>query len=305
MQKNNRDSLIRCVYEAPCILGEGPVWHPQENRLYWVDIVAKTLHSLDPKNNHHHAWKMPADICCVAPNKQGGLIAALKQGIALLNPVSNHIHYLAELPKELSDVCMFNDGHCDYQGRFWIGCKDLSESKSIAPIFQFTARQQLIQQQTDCFIVANALVTSLDSRYFYIADSPKRVIYRYDFDPDAGKIYNPRVFVKVPEEAGYPDGMTIDSQGYLWGCHFNGWRVTRYDPDGQVDRVIPMPISAPTSCCLGGPDLKKLFITSAKRDVTESELKHQPLAGCVFAIDVDVPGVHEPFFNFEALSKKD
>ena len=80
---------IRCIYKEPCILGEGPIWHPHENVLYWVDIVAQTLHRLDPQNNHHQSWKMPAEICCVAPNKQGGLIAALKNGIAILNPISN------------------------------------------------------------------------------------------------------------------------------------------------------------------------------------------------------------------------
>lgn len=288
------NNLIRCVYKKPCVLGEGPIWHPHEKCLYWVDIIEKTLHRLDIITNQHQAWLMPDDIACVAPNASGGLIAALKQGIAILNPVSNHVNYLTKLPDEFNQASMFNDGHCDRQGRFWVGCKDLAEANSIAPVFKLTSHLTL---QTDRFIVANGLITSLDSRYFYIANSPKRIIYRYDFDAASGEIVNPQVFIKVPEDAGYPDGMTIDSEGYLWGCHFNGWRVTRYDPDGQVDRVIKMPISAPTSCCLGGPDLKTLFITSAKRDVSAAELPNQPLAGCVFALDVEVAGVDEPAYN--------
>ena len=291
------DALIRCIYDKSCILGEGPIWHPHEKVLYWVDIIKPELHRLDIKNNHHHqSWIMPTDICCVAPNQNGGLIAALKDGIAILNPISNKINYLATLPKELSEISMFNDGHCDRQGRFWIGCKDLSEKKPTGNIFLFSLQKKLIKKASD-FIVANGLITSLDSKYFYIADSPNRIIYKYDFDSDAGEIYNRKIFAKVADDAGYPDGMTIDSQGYLWGCHFDGWRVTRYDTDGKIDRVIKMPISAPSSCCLGGFDLKTLFITSAKRDVTESELKNQPQAGCVFAIDVDVPGVNEPCFK--------
>lgn len=286
---------IRCIYNKSCILGEGPIWHPHEKVLYWVDIIKPELHRLDINNNHHQSWIMPTDICCVAPNKNGGLIAALKNGIAILNPVSNKINYLATLSKELSEISMFNDGHCDRQGRFWIGCKDLNESKPTGDIFLFTSQKKLMKKANN-FIVANALIASLDSNYFYIADSPKRIIYRYDFDVNAGEIHNQKIFAKVSDDAGYPDGMTIDSQGYLWGCHFNGWRVTRYDPDGKIDRVIKMPIAAPTSCCLGGTDLKTLLITSAKRDVTESELRNQLQAGYVFAIDVDVPGVNEPCF---------
>lgn len=290
--------VIRCVWDEPCILGEGPIWHPLEKVLYWVDIIKPELHRLDPKNNNHQSWIMPTDICCVSPNEKGGLIVALKNEIAILNPVANKINYLSTLPEKNAEKSMFNDGHCDRQGRFWVGSKDLSESKPTGYIFQFTLQKKLIKQ-ADNFIVANALIASLDSKYFYIADSPKRIIYRYDFDSDAGEIHNPVIFAKVPENAGYPDGMTIDSQGYLWGCHFNGWRVTRYDPEGKIDRVIKMPVSAPTSCCLGGSDLKTLFITSAKRDVTDTELKNQPQAGYVFAIDVDMPGVNEPCFKGE------
>ncbi|MCX7121875.1 MAG: SMP-30/gluconolactonase/LRE family protein [Gammaproteobacteria bacterium] len=285
---------IHCVWEKPCILGEGPIWHPLEKVLYWVDIVKPELHCLNPRNNFHQSWIMPTDICCVAPNKKGGLIAALKNGITILNPVSNNVRYIAELNKNKT---MFNDGHCDRQGRFWIGTKDIAESNSNAGIFRLDNNKLI--QQADNFIVSNGLISSLDSKYFYIADSPNRIIYRYDFNVDTGEIGKRIIFAKISDDSGYPDGMTIDSEGYLWGCHFNGWRVTRYDPDGKIDRVIKMPVSAPTSCCLGGADLKTLFITSAKRDVTNVELKNQPLAGGVFAIDVDVPGVNEPCFDGE------
>ncbi|OGT25726.1 MAG: hypothetical protein A3I77_03175 [Gammaproteobacteria bacterium RIFCSPLOWO2_02_FULL_42_14] len=295
--------IIRCVWDEPCILGEAPIWHPFEKVLYWVDILKPKLHRLDVKNNAHQSWTMPSDIACISPLKNSGLIAAFKDGVAILNPVSNHVTYLDNLPKDLSEQSVFNDGHCDRQGRFWIGSKNPGEVAAVDPlsiksageIYRFDMKNKLVKQAGD-FIVTNGLVFSLDSKYFFVANSPKRIIYRYEFDSETGAIYNPIVFAKIADDAGVPDGMTFDAQGYLWNCHFGGWRITRYSPDGKIDRVIKMPVGYPTSCCLGGPDLKTLFITSAKRDVTESELINQPKAGALFAIDVDVPGVAESCF---------
>lgn len=295
---------IRCICDESCILGEAPIWHPLENVLYWVDILKPTLHRLDLKKNNHQSWIMPSDIACISPCKNGGLIAAFKNGVAILNPVSNTVKYIDTLSEELSKLSVFNDGHCDRQGRFWIGSKNPFEVKSSDPlkikpsghIYRFGSEKKLIKQ-ADNFLVCNGLVFSLDSKYFFVANSPKRIIYRYDFDSETGTIHNPIVFIKVADDAGVPDGMAFDAEGYLWNCHFNGWRITRYTPDGKVDRVINMPVSHPTSCCFGGPNLKTLFITSANRDVTASELKNQPLAGMLFAIDVDVPGVVEPCFT--------
>ncbi|OGT36138.1 MAG: hypothetical protein A3F11_10325 [Gammaproteobacteria bacterium RIFCSPHIGHO2_12_FULL_37_14] len=295
--------IIHCVWDEPCILGEAPIWHPFEKVLYWVDILKPKLHRLDVKNNAHQSWTMPSDIACISPLKNGGLIAAFKNGVAILNPVSNKVEYLDTLSEEESKVSVFNDGHCDRQGRFWIGSKNPSEVGSSDPlkikasgaIYRFGSERKLLKQ-ADNFLVSNGLVFSLDSKYFFVANSPKRIIYRYDFDSETGAIHNPIIFAKITDDAGVPDGMTFDSEGYLWNCHFGGWRITRYAPDGKIDRVIKMPVGYPTSCCFGGPDLKTLFITSAKRDVTESELKNQPQAGALFSMDVDVSGVAESYF---------
>ena len=276
------------VSSIPCVLGESPIWHPAEKKLFWVDIVGKTIHRIDPKSGEYHSWLMPDQISCIAPNKKGGLIAALKSGIAYLHPISSDVNYVATLP---NNNTMCNDGHCDNQGRFWMGTKDIAENNPSAGIFCF-ANNQLIQKAHQ-FTVTNGLIFSLDSRYFYVADSPKRIIYRYDFDADAGEIHHQTVFAVIPEDAGYPDGMTIDSEGYLWNCHFNGWRVTRYAPDGKIDRVISVPTQAPSSCCFGDDDLKTIFVTTAKRDVKQSDLINQPLAGCVLSMRMDVAGVFD------------
>lgn len=294
---------LHCAYESHCILGEAPIWHPIEKVLYWVDILKPALHRLDPELSHHDEWTMPTNICCIAPLKQGGLILALRTGIAIFHAETG-IHYLNHFLDQKNKLIMCNDGHCDRQGRFWVGTKDLKESNPIGEIYML-AENGAIKKQDDGYTVANGLIADLASEYFYIADSPNRVIYRYAFDAKKGCISDKEVFATIPKAAGYPDGMTIDSEGCIWGAHFNGWRLTRYTPDGKIDTVIEMPVQAPTSCCFGGRDLKTLYITSAKRDVTDNELNNQPLAGCLFEISLPVGGVSEPMFDISQIVTKE
>lgn len=289
---------VRTISDDHCILGESPIWHPLEKVLYWVDINSKKLFRLDVKTNQKKIWDMPTDICSIVPNAKGGLLVAMKTGIALLNPVSNDLHYRCQLSEKDAKNTRFNDGHCDRQGRYWVGSVDITkgmeEKSPIASIFRLDANQ-LILQDSD-YICSNGVVTSLDSKYMYICETVKRIIYRYDFDATQGAIRNKKIFATLPDDAGFPDGIAIDSEGYLWNCHYNGWRITRYSPDGKIDRVIKIPTQSPTSCCFGGDDLKTLYITSAKRDVPEKETINQPMAGNLFAIDVDVTGIPEPMY---------
>lgn len=288
---------LRCIWDEACILGESPIWHPKEQVLYWVDILKPRLHRYNPKTNLHDAWDMPTSIGCVAPKEKGGLIAAFKTQVGFFDPITATIEFLASIPEKSAEQTVFNDGHCDYQGRFWAGTKDfLAEKNPTGEIFCYDAHKKLMKKE-DHIIVSNGVIASPDSRYFFIADSPTRIIYRYEFDSDAGVIHDRVPFIKIDDNAGVPDGMTFDSKGYIWSCHFSGWRITRYTPDGKIDRVINMPVSSPTSCCFGGHDLKTLYITSAKRDVLSHELKNQPKAGALFAIDMDVPGIPEPCFK--------
>ncbi|EKD91607.1 MAG: SMP-30/Gluconolaconase/LRE protein [uncultured bacterium] len=293
---------VNSIYNSSCILGEGPIWHPLENVLYWVDILQCELHRLDLETQQHQLWRMPSEITCIVPNRNGGLLIALRSEIAFFTASiqqSEIIPAVTTLSETEAENTMFNDGHCDRQGRFWIGTKDITEKNPTGKIYRLQNNKLITC--ADNYIVSNGLISSLDSNYFYIADSPRRIIYRYEFDRDESVIHNQKIFAKIADDAGYPDGMTIDSEGCIWSAHFNGWRITRYCPDGSVDRVITMPTQSPTSCCFGGTDLKTLLITSAKRDVSFSEHQQQPLAGNVFALHCDAPGVPEPLFLEEKM----
>lgn len=286
---------IECIYDQPALLGEGPLWHPQEHVLYWVDIVKPALHRLDPKTKQHQSWFMPSEIGCIGLRAKGGLIAALRTGFAIIELPSGETRLVNE-PIHNKSKTMFNDGKGDRQGRFWAGTKDVAEQAPLGSIYRLDANGEC-QALDHGFTVSNGLAWSPDNSIMYICDSPARVIYQYDFNPTSGAITNKKIFVRIAEDAGYPDGLTVDKEGYLWSAHWDGWRITRYAPNGAIDRVIEMPVQRPTSCCFGGPKLSTLYVTSASVRLTPAELNRQPLAGCVFAIETTFQGIPEPFYQ--------
>ncbi len=286
---------IKCSWDGQNILGESPLWDHRNNLLYWVDIDQRTLHQLEPSTGDHQSWTFLKKPCCLGLREQGGLISAFSKGFALIELPSGNLTLL-EQPLIQHDDVMFNDGKCDRQGCFWAGSKDIDEISPTGKLFRLDP-QGNIQTISSGFIVSNGLGWNLDNTIMYFTDSPSRKIYRYDFDSKHGTISAQRIFAKISQDAGFPDGLTVDSEGYIWSAHWDGWRVTRYAPDGTVDRTLQMPVSQPTSCCFGGPELKTLFITSAKRGLTEDQVKQQPQAGGLFAIETDVQGCAEPLYK--------
>lgn len=286
---------INCIFQQQRnILGEGPLWHPQEQALYWVDIPKYELHRLDPHSSVHRSWQLHTEIGCIGLHSKGGLIAALRTGFAHIELPSGKVTMLNEPIKDRNDV-MFNDGKCDRQGRFWAGTKNVKEAQPLGSIYRLDKNNHCVEVDTG-FTVSNGLAWSPDNKIMYICDSPARHIYQYDFDINTGNISNKRIFTSVAEDAGYPDGLTVDSEGYVWSAHWNGWRITRYKPNGQIDLIIPMPVPHVTSCCFGGTNYKTLYITSASHSLTPAELTKAPQAGYLFAIDTPVCGLQEPSY---------
>jgi sugar lactone lactonase YvrE len=145
--------------------------------------------------------------------------------------------------------------------------------------------------------VANTITWSPDDRTMYFACSWERTVFACDFDIDDGALFNRRVFVRFEDSWGAPDGATVDSEGGVWIAHHDGWRITRFTPDGEVDRVVPMPVPRPTSCSFGGDKLDVLYVTSASAGVADHDLAAAPLSGSLFAINVGQQGMPEPMFG--------
>ncbi len=285
---------IECIYNKPALLGESPLWDPEEQVLYWVDIEKPALHCFDPQTKKHRVWSMPTEIGCIALRAAGGLVAAMRYGYANIALPSGEITMINTVLTD-ADGVMFNDGKCDRAGRFWAGTKDLSEQADIGALYRLDATGHSTEI-TKGYAVSNGFAWSPDNTIFYVCNSPARIIYQYDFDIGAGSLKNKRIFAKLPDESGYPDGVTVDSEGGVWNAHWDGWRLTRYLPNGKIDDVIKMPVRRPTSCCFGGTNLTTLYVTSASTRLSAEELKQDPLAGCVFAVDVGIKGLLEPKF---------
>jgi sugar lactone lactonase YvrE len=286
---------IDVVCDQTMLLGESPLWHPVENCLYWVDIVAATLNRLDVVNKSFKEFNMPSQIGSIGWRAKGGLIAALSNQFATVNTATGITQTIA-LPLQKQRGVMFNDGKCDRQGRFWAGTKDISEKNQLGSLYCLDAKGKIAEMLQHSFTVSNGIAWSLDNRRLYICDSPARQIYQYEFDLEKGQLGRSQIFAQVSETEGFPDGLTVDSEDYLWSCHWDGWQITRYTPTGDINSIIPMPVPRPTSCCFGGPDFKTLYVTSASMGLSASMLEDAPQSGQVFALQVDVKGLSEPAY---------
>lgn len=283
---------VNVVCQQIMILGESPLWHPIEKCLYWVDIVTATLYRLN-KDSSIDKFSMPSEIGSIAWRTKGGLVAALSDRFVTIDTITGATQNIA-LPLQGIKNVMFNDGKCDRQGRFWAGTKDIIEKKPIGALYCLNKSD--VAEMLTGFTVSNGIAWNLDNSLMYICDSPARQIYQYEFDPKYGSLGQMRIFAQTPKEEGFPDGLTVDSQGYLWSCHWDGWQITRYAPSGEIDSVIPMPIPRPTSCCFGGSDLTTLYVTSASINLTAAQLADAPLSGMLFAIETGIKGLPEPSY---------
>lgn len=283
---------IECVFDEPSILGESPLWHYEEQVLYWVDIEKPALHCLDPETKEHCMWLMPAPITCIGMRAKGGLIAAMRYGFAKIASSSGQVT-MVKSPITDTDGVMFNDGKCDRAGNFWAGTKNLLEQTNNERLYRLDSQGHCTEMGRG-FVVTNGIVWSPDTSIMYVCDSLARIIYQYEFTIETGEFNNKKVFAQLAEESGYPDGLVVDSEGGIWNAHWDGWCITRYLPSGKINEVIKLPVQRPTSCCFGGSDLTTLYVSSASSSMSEYELKHNPQAGCVFAIQVGVKGLPEP-----------
>jgi sugar lactone lactonase YvrE len=216
---------------------------------------------------------------------------ALADRIAFFNPESGRFETAADLPSGLR--C--NDGKCDRAGRFWVGTMHDAERQPLGALYRLDGDKRL-HVMAGRITVPNSLAWSPDNRVMYHADSPERTIYAYDFDPATGALGPRRVFARTEPPHGYPDGSTVDAEGFLWNAEYAGSRLVRYAPDGRIDRTVAMPVSCPTSCAFGGPRLDLLYVTSSRQRMTTEQIEKEPMAGGLFALEVGVKGLPEPRF---------
>jgi sugar lactone lactonase YvrE len=285
---------FRCVLDVRAKLGECPIWSARDKALYWVDIDAPSLNRFDPATGENRVMPMPESIGSFALRKPAGFIVALRSGIWLARADGTLDRRILAAPYDPAHH-RFNDGRCDPAGRFLVGYMNERRDAPSAALMSIDAAGKMAEIFRG-FTVSNGLAFSPDGRTMYHSDTPAHLVRAFDYDSASGTIANERVFKHWQGETERPDGAAVDSQGNYWTAFFRGGKVVQVSPRGETLAEYPVPAMCPTMCAFGGPDLRTLYVTSARRGRDEQELARLPQSGSIFAMTVDVPGLPEPYF---------
>ncbi|ODN41891.1 hypothetical protein BGC07_01560 [Piscirickettsia litoralis] len=291
-------------------LGESPIWCEEEQSLYWSNHVLANLNDrnvtthekpsikrFNTMTNTLSTWDMPEQVGSFGFREQGGLIAGVNSGFCTIDLENGVVDLIVDPEKELINN-RFNDGKVDRRGRFWCGSMDTTVSTESAHIYLLD--QNLTSHMVApnySFVVSNGIAFSPDDQNMYFADTFRKMIYVFNFDLEEGRIFNQREFFSTSEFPGFPDGATVDSDGYYWIALTQGGKILRISATGKLDRVIDMPIPTPTCVTFGGDNYETLYVTSQKAFLSQEVLQKYPETGDVFAINgLGVKGMPEPKF---------
>jgi sugar lactone lactonase YvrE len=271
-------------------LGEGALWHPHEHCLYWVDILKSELHFYDPESRKGRWLPTRTYVGTVVPTAEfGEVLVALQDGIFRMNTATGARTLITNpLP---GHPVRFNDGKCDPAGRFWVGTIHMDGARGKSHLYRLDADGTIHEVLNDVSI-SNGIVWTADKKLMYYNDTPTLTVQAFDYDDAMGTVQNRRVAFSIPEEHGYPDGMSIDAEGMLWIAMWGAGSVNRYNPEtGALLAQIKVPAPHTTSCAFGGADLKTLYITSARTELDAEQLARYPQSGDLFYAELDVAGV--------------
>jgi sugar lactone lactonase YvrE len=277
-----REVTAELAFDCRCTTGEGPLWDHRRGALLWVDIPAGEIHSLAPGSGAHRAFGVGQPVGAVALRADGGLVAAVRDGFAILPAEGGGISELIGVEADRPDNRM-NDGRCDSRGRFWAGTM-AARTPHAGSLYRLERARDGYRVETMLrgLTIANGLDWTPDDRRMYYIDTPTQRIDLFDFDPERGEIRDRRPFVAIADADGQPDGMVVDADGFVWVALIRRGRVRRYSPHGDVDMEVRVPVSLVTSCTFGGADLDELYITTARHLLTPAEAAAQPTAGGVY-----------------------
>ncbi|MGH8805329.1 MAG: SMP-30/gluconolactonase/LRE family protein [Polaromonas sp.] len=302
------------VVAQPSELGESPFWHPDEQMLYWVDIPARQIHRANVFMGTVESWAMPSEPGSIAPartrGEASGLVVALRDGIYRARQWGGALQKLVTADHDTATT-RFNDGKADPLGRFWAGTMYEPRDASKAQLFSVDCRNgraPVTELKAGDAVIANGLAWSPDAATVYWANTPRHAIRAWDWDGESNVMTNARVFAQwpgkpegwqpgMPGYGGRPDGAAVDVQGNYYVAMFEGARLLKLSPAGELLADIAVPARCPTMPCFGGDDLRTLYLTTARHNRPAQELQTYPDSGCVFSLRVDVPGLPVNFFQ--------
>jgi D-xylonolactonase len=289
-----RIGTVHCLHAAGAELGEGLLWSAREQVLYWVDILGRRLHCLEPVSRIHTHWDMPEEISALAERRdKPGLIVTLRKGFARFDPALDEAPVYLHQPAQEPPGNRFNDGKCDAQGRFWAGSMDFACEAPTGALYRFDPDGRCTRHDQG-YAVTNGPTWALgDGRVgMYFNDTVRGIVNRFDFDPATGELNHKREWLRFAQGDGFPDGMTTDALGRVWIAHWGASCVSCHHPVTAEELArVSLPTRHVTNCAFGGPDLCTLFISTARTGLTPEQLAAEPLAGGLFAVSVDGPGL--------------
>jgi len=269
--------------DARAVLGEGPLWVARENAVYWVDIKGRMLHRLTLADRRHTSWAMPDMLGWVVERQSGtGFMAGFRRGFARLQLDPVRSDSLGLLEPDLPHNRM-NDAAVDRWGCIWAGTMDDREAEAVGSLYRLDPAGNWTRRDGG-YVVSNGPTFSLEHDFLYHTDTTRRVIYRFALSAN-GTLGEREVFVEFSEDWGWPDGMATDAEGGIWVAHWGGGRLSRFLPDGRLERTIALPASQVTSCCFAGANLERMFVTTASIGRPD-----EPLAGRLFEVSPGVRG---------------
>lgn len=281
---------VELVLDARAEVGESPIWHAQRQVLYWVDILKCQVHIYNPATKRDRAIHVGQFVGTVVPRKAGGVMVALQRGFARLDLNTEMLDFIAD-PEADKPGNRFNDGKCDPAGRFWAGTMPIEGAEPTGSLYCLHANLT-VKKMLSPVTCSNGIAWSLDKKTMYYIDTPRMTVDAFDYDLATGNIANRRTAITIPPGIGSPDGCTLDAEGMLWIAHWGGSRVTRWNPaSGQLLDTVPVPATNVTACAFGGPNLDRLYITTARVGLDSAALRQNPREGGLFVAQPGVTGL--------------
>jgi sugar lactone lactonase YvrE len=296
-----------CVAPTGDACGEGAVWHAAHQAVYYVDINRFLIHRYRMAGQSVQTWLFDEPVIALTLTEDPAtLVAVLGSSVIPWQPASDHrgepLFRLPGWPR-----VRFNDARPDPRGSLWLGTMRNNVNPDGSPGIAGGKDGELLRLDPDGTVttwrrgigIANTVAWSPDRRRFYTADTLANVVSAFEYDPDTGSIANEQPFFQGFGR-GSPDGSNVDSDGFLWNCRFSGGCIARVAPDGAIDRIVEMPVRNITTCTFGGPDLKTLFVTTARNEAPASDR----LAGSLFAVSTTVAGLPENAFRLAGSPRR-
>jgi D-xylono/L-arabinono-1,4-lactonase len=277
---------LELIANFDCVTGEGPLWHPDEQCVYWTDIPQGKLFRYEPKSGKSEQVYSGDQVGGFTIQEDGALLLFMNRGGVALWQDDKLTALIDQLPGE--ENSRFNDVVADPAGRVF--CGTMPSKGRLGSLYRLDLDGSIHKVLDSCINVSNGLGFTPDRKRMYYTESMTKKIYLFDYDEKSGALSNQRVFVDSATEPGVPDGMTVDAGGYVWSARWDGFCLQHYSPTGRELQRIMFPTKKVSCPTFGGPDYMDMYVTTAGG---HDKADNGPAAGALYRLRIGVKGVPE------------